>query len=72
MLLTAEQQGMIVFDILEKGLHFPIVKGKCNRDKIEEHITVSILAMDLPPMTQSDVDWVITMIDTLIEQEKTK
>ena len=40
MLLTAEQQGMLVFDILERDIHRPIKKGKCNRDKIEEHVTV--------------------------------
>lgn len=70
MLLTAEQHGMLVFDILERNIHQPIKKGKCNRDKIEEHVTVGILAGALPPMKQEDVNWVIRMIDTLIKEGK--
>ena len=72
MLLTAEQQGMMVFDILEKDIHQPILNGKCNKAKIEEHVTVGILSRNLPPMTQEDVDWVVLMINQLIKDGKYK
>ena len=71
-LLTVEQQGMMVFDILEHNIHQPVIEGMCNRDKIEEHVTVGILSKNLPPMTQEDVDWVVMMINQLIQDGKYK
>jgi len=34
MLLTAEQQGQMVFHILQQGYHLPLVDGKSNRNNI--------------------------------------
>lgn len=66
MLLDSETQGQVVLDILANDLHKPFVKGKCNVDKIEEKLTIGILAGALPAMDQDDVDLIITMVNELI------
>lgn len=66
MLLTAEQQGSMVFHILEQDYHRPIVDGKANREKIEEEIVFGIYKQQIPPCTQEDVDWICDMVDSLI------
>jgi hypothetical protein len=67
MLLTAEQHGEMVFTILYNDFHRPFVKGKSNRDKIEENITIGIYSGEIPPCTQQDVDMVIALVDDLVE-----
>ena len=65
--LTPAETGVVVFDILRNDFHRPFVEGKCNREKIEEQITIGILSGQLSPMTQGDVDFVCDMVDDLIE-----
>jgi len=62
-----KELGFMVLEILENDYHRPLVNGKCNRDLIEERITVGILAKKLPPLTQKDVDIVCEMVDYLLE-----
>jgi len=66
MLLTAEQHGEMVFTILYNDYHRPFVKGKSNRDKIEENITIGIYSGEIPPCSQEDVDMVIALVDDLV------
>lgn len=66
MLMTAEQHGEMVFTILYNDYHRPFVKGKANRDKIEEEITMGIYRGEIPPCSQEDVDMVITLVDDLL------
>ena len=66
MLLTAEQQGSMVFHILEHGYHQPYVDGKANRDNIEEEITVGLYKQEIPPCNQEDVDWICDLVDAMI------
>lgn len=65
--LTPAESGVVVFDILRNDFHRPFVDGKCNREKIEEQITIGILSGQLSPMTQADVDFVCDLVDDLIE-----
>lgn len=66
-LATEDTRTNMVFHILENGYHQPVVQGKCDRDHIEEQITIGILAQHLPPMSQDDVDWVCDLVDIFIE-----
>lgn len=66
MLMTAEQHGEMVFTILYNDYHRPFVKGKANRDKIEEEITMGMYRGEIPPCSQEDVDMVITLVDDLL------
>jgi len=66
MLLTSEQQGQMVFHILEQGYHQPFVEGKANREKIEDEITIGLYKGEIPPCNQDDVDWICDMVDCLI------
>lgn len=67
-MLTPTETGVVVFDVLRNDFHRPLVNGKCNRENIEEQITVGILSGQLSPMTQTDVDYVCDMIDDLIKE----
>jgi hypothetical protein len=64
--LTPAESGVVVFDILRNDFHRPFVNGKCNRENIEEQITLGILSGYLSPMTQTDVDFVCDLVDDLI------
>ena len=66
MLMTAEQHGEMVFTILFNDYHRPFVRGKANRDKIEEEITMGMYRGEIPPCSQEDVDMVITLVDDLL------
>lgn len=66
MLLTAEQHGEMVFTILYNDYHRPFVKGKANRDKIEEQVVIGMYNGDIPPLSQADVDMVIALVDDLV------
>lgn len=66
--LTPAESGVVVFDVLRNDFHQPIVNGKCNRENIEEQITVGILSGQLSPMTQEDVNFVCDLVDDLIAQ----
>lgn len=63
---TAKDLGVIAFDVLRNGFHQPIVDGKCNREEIEDQITIGILSKDLGPLTQEDVTFVCDIVDDLI------
>jgi len=67
MLLSSEEQGSMVFHILEQGYHQPFVDGKANRDKIEDQIVIGMYKKEIPPLTEKDVDWICYMIDIMIE-----
>jgi hypothetical protein len=66
MLLTPEQQGEMVFHILYHDYHRPFVKGKANRQKIEDAITVALYRKELPPIQEDDIDCIVKMVDALI------
>tara|TARA_R110002153_G_scaffold240385_4_gene394993 strand:+ start:85 stop:306 length:222 start_codon:yes stop_codon:yes gene_type:complete len=66
MLLSAEQQGAMVFHILEHGFHQPLVNGKADRDKIEDQIIVGLYNKEIPPCDQDDVVWMCDLVDTMI------
>jgi len=68
MLLTAEQQGQMVFHILQQGYHRPLVEGKANRDKIEDEIVKGLYNKDIPPLNEEDVDVVCFLVDELIDE----
>ena len=68
MLLTAEQQGQMVFHILKQGYHRPLVEGKANRDKIEDEIVKGLYNKDIPPLNEEDVDVVCFLVDELIDE----
>jgi len=66
MLLTAEQQGQMVFHILENDYHRPFIEGKCNRENIMEEIVIGVYKKEIPPITQMDVDFICDMVDSLL------
>jgi hypothetical protein len=66
MKLSAEQHGEMVFTILFNDYHRPFVKGKANRDKIEEEIVMGIYRGEIPACSQEDVDMVINLVDDLL------
>ena len=59
--------GFMVLEILRNDYHRPLVNGRCNRELIEERITVGILSRKLPPLNEKDVDIVCEMVDYLLE-----
>lgn len=64
---VGEAAGFLAFDILRNNFHQPIVDGKCNRDGIEDAVTVGIMAGDLTTyVDQEIVDLAIKIIDDLI------
>ena len=63
---TARTLGVVAFDVLRNDFHRPFVKGKCNRRKIEDEITVGILSGKLGPMNEKDVKFVCDLVDDLI------
>ena len=70
MLCTDEVHTPVVLHLLTNGHHKPIVRGKCNEANIEEQITIGLYAQELPPMDQEDVDWVIALINDIIDDYK--
>jgi len=60
--------GILVFDILRNDFHRPFVDGKCNRDNIEEQVTIGILSGALEPVTQEEVELAMDIVDELIVQ----
>ena len=68
MLLTAEQQGQMVFHILQQGYHRPLVEGKANRNQIEDEIVKGLYNKDIPPLNEEDVDVVCFLVDELIDE----
>jgi hypothetical protein len=68
MLLTAEQQGQMVFHILQQGYHRPLVEGKANRDKIEDEIVKGLYNKEIPPLNDEDVDVVCFLVNELIDE----
>jgi len=59
--------GILALDILKNDFHRPVVNKKCNRDNIEEAITVGILAHDLGPIQWEEVNLAMDLIDDLLE-----
>lgn len=72
MLLTAEQQGQMVFHILQQGYHRPLVDGKANRDKIEDEIVIGLYNKEIPPLNNEDVDLVYVLVNELVEEYSEK
>jgi len=68
MLLTAEQQGQMVFHILQQGYHRPLVEGKANRDKIEDEIVLGLYNKEIPPLNDEDVDLIYLLVNELVEE----
>ena len=68
MLLTAEQQGQMVFHILQQGYHHPLVEGKANRDKIEDEIVIGLYNKEIPPLNDEDVDLIYLLVNELVEE----
>lgn len=67
MLLTTEQQGEMVFHILEHNYHRPFTDGKCNRENIEDQIVIGLYSNEIPPCDEEDVDMICDMVDDLIQ-----
>ena len=67
-MLNGTDMGVMVFDILRNDFHQPIVDGKCNRDSIEEQITIGMYSGQLSPLSQSDVDMICDLVDDLIKE----
>lgn len=65
-LQTGADLGVVVFDVLRNDYHRPIVDGKCNRENIEDQITLGILSGQLGPMNEHDVKFVCDLVDDLI------
>ena len=63
----ATSAGILALDILQNDFHRPVVNKKCNRDNIEEAITVGILAKDLGPISWEEVNLAMDLIDDLLE-----
>ena len=63
----ATSAGILALDILQNDFHRPVVNKKCNRDNIEEAITVGILAHDLGPIRWEEVKLAMDLIDDLLE-----
>ena len=72
MLLTAQQQGQMVFHILQQGYHKPLVDGKANRDNIEDEIVIGLYNGEIPPLEEDDVDLVYSMVNELISEHGVK
>ena len=68
MLLTAEQQGQMVFHVLQQGYHLPLVEGEANRDKIEDEIVKGLYNKEIPPLNDEDVDVVCFLVNELIDE----
>jgi hypothetical protein len=60
--------GILAFDILRNDFHRPFVDGKCNRDNIEEQVTIGVLSGKLEPVTQEEVELAMDIVDELIVQ----
>ena len=67
-MLNGTDMGVMVFDILRNDFHQPIVDGKCNRDSIEEQITIGAYSGQLAPLSQSDVNMICDLVDDLIKE----
>jgi hypothetical protein len=59
--------GILAIDILKNNFHKPFINGKCNRDSIHDAIVVGIMANDLGPIKQMEVEFACDLIDELLE-----
>ena len=66
-LRTSQELGSIALSVLYNDIHRPLTNGRCNRQRIEEEITIGILSGDLQPMSQRDVNFVCDLIDDMIK-----
>ena len=66
-LLSSKESGVVMYDVLRNDFHLPLVNGGCNRESIEDKITIGILSGHLKPMTQDDVNFICDTIDELIQ-----
>ena len=66
MRLNAEQQGILVFDIMEQNVHRPFQNGQANQDHIDEYLTIGLYKGVIPPMDQEDADMIVSMVNELI------
>jgi hypothetical protein len=65
-MLTTQELGTVVFDVLRNDFHRPFINGKCNRANIEDEITAGILSGQLGPMNETDVKFICDLVDDLI------
>lgn len=68
MKLTTEQQGSMIFHILDNNYHLPLVEGKANLAKIENEIIIGLYKGEIPPIDQEDIDIISTLIDGLVDE----
>lgn len=64
--LTPQELGILAFDVLRNDFHRPFINGRCNRENIEEQITIGILSGQLGPMNAGDVKFICDLVDDLI------
>ena len=69
---NTEQHGAMVFHIIEKDVHKPLVEGKANRANIEEQITIGLYSKEIPPCDQEDVDWICELVDVMMHSDWSK
>ena len=63
----SENAGALAIDILRNDFHRPFVKGKANRENIEDNIVIGIMSGQLNYfVNQKIVDAAIDMVDNLI------
>lgn len=53
---------------MEQDFHLPLVKGKCNRDTMEESVIDGIYNGVLPPMNHEDTEFVCELIDAYVKE----
>jgi hypothetical protein len=66
---VSKTAGILAVDIMRNDFHRPFVDGKCNRDNIEENVTIGILSGALEYYVDQEIlDLAMSVIDDLIEQ----
>jgi len=65
---AASQSAALALDILQNKLHFPLVDGKINREKIDDQIVIGMYAGELGPLTQEIVDLACDSIQDLMDE----
>lgn len=71
-LQEADYIAQVALDILAQNLHRPYVDGKCNRECIEDAIFMGIYSKELEPMNENDVDFICSLLDSLIIEDGAK
>lgn len=64
----AGQLAGLAIEAMENGWHQPIVNKRCNALKIDDEIFQRVYSGVYPATTQDEVDTVVGLINTLIEE----